>query len=94
MRYIRKVAVTSPGTRNEHIIAVAYSVPANGQLFYASRQDVAAEIYERRESYRTHNDHTKAEADVITKLSRTGDRYITTVADGRETNNLLELPRF
>lgn len=93
MRYIRKVAVTAPGTRNEHITEVAYSVTISGTLFVAPRRRVAAEIHERRESYRTHNDRTGAEADVITKLSPSGDRYITTVADGHETNNLLDLPR-
>lgn len=93
MRYIRRVEVASPGTHNEHIIAVAYSYATTGTLIARSRTDVVGDIDVHIESYRTHDDRTGDEATVTTVPSARGIRYLTTLADGRETNNLLSLPR-
>lgn len=93
MLYIRKVRVQSPGTRNEHITDVQYSATVAGSLVEATRAAVARDV-DAGAPYRTHNDLTAAEAPVTTGTSSAGLRYITTVADGLETNNLLGLPRF
>ena len=93
MPYIRKVRVQAPGTRNEHITDVMYSQSTTGSLTLASRALVASQI-DAGTSYRTHNDLTGTEARVETRTSSSGVRYITTLADGVETNNLLGLPRF
>lgn len=46
------------------------------------------------ERYRSRNDLTARQATVDVRSTVLGLRYITTIADGRETNNLLRLPRF
>lgn len=94
MRYIRRVQVQSPGTRSEHIVAVQVSLTTSGGLTTESRTDVARNIDSGAESYRSHDDSSGDEARVETRTSSSRTRYITTVADGRETNNLLDLPRF
>jgi hypothetical protein len=93
MRYIRQVHVEYPGTSNEHISQVRYSPTIAGTLSGATREQIIADI-DRGQSYRSHNDRTGDEARVETRRSTRGTRYIATVADGRETNNLLGLPRF
>lgn len=94
MRYIRQVRVESPGTSNEHITQVRSSVTTYGTLETETRDAVVRKIDNGSESYRSHNDGNGAEAQVETRTSSRGLRYIATVADGRETNNLLSLPRF
>lgn len=93
MRYIRAVRVEAPGTRNEHIALVRYSFSTSGAVFATTREDVAAEI-RGGAAYRTHNGQTGSQAQVLDATSASGRPYITTVADGRESNNLLSLPRF
>ena len=93
MQYIRQVRVQSPGTTNEHITDVKYSTTITGPLATASRDVVVAVIDGGRE-FRSRNDRSGAEAIVVTRAGVGGRKYITTVADNRETNNLLELPRF
>lgn len=93
MRYIRKVQVEAPGTRNEHITHIQYSETTYGVLSTVTRETAVAAI-ETGWNYRTHNDATGAEAPVIVRTSQYGRKYIATVADGTETNNLLGLPRF
>ena len=88
MLYIRQVRVASPGTSNQHITHVRYSSSTTGPLTAVSR-DVVASVIDT-----AHNDLTGAEARVVTRDAGGGRRYITTVADGKETNNLLELPRY
>jgi len=94
MRYIRQVRVEHPGTSNEHISHVRSSVGVSSGLLTESREQVVGNIDNGRESYRSHNDGTGDEAKVETRTSARGTRYIATVADGRESNNLLNLPRF
>ncbi len=93
MRYIRQVHVEYPGTSNEHITQVRFSLSIACALSGATREQIVADI-DNRVSYRSHNDRTGDEAPVQTRRSPRGTRYIATVADGRETNNLLGLPRF
>jgi hypothetical protein len=93
VQYIRQVRVQSPGTTNEHITDVKYSTTITGPLVSVSRDFVVAVIDGGR-GFRTRNDLTGAEATVVTRPGVGGRKYITTVADYRETNNLLELPRF
>ena len=92
MSYIRKVAVQSPGTRNEHITSVQYSTLPYGALSSASVASIVAAIG-GGSPFRTHNDATGSEAPVVVRTSSAYHRYVSTVADGTETNNLLALPR-
>lgn len=94
MRYIRQVEVEQPGTRNEHITAVRYSNGTAGALTTRVRAAVASDIDARLESYSSYNDNSGAWAPVVARTSRSGLRYLATVANGIETDNLLALPRF
>lgn len=94
MRYIRRVRLDDPGTKSEHISAVQSSTTTSGYLTTETRTQVVQNIDSGYESYRSHNDRTGDEAPVVTRTSASGTRYITTVADGGESNNLLKLPRF
>ncbi|MGC0142112.1 DUF3892 domain-containing protein [Pseudactinotalea sp. Z1732] len=93
MMYIRKVRLEDPGTLNRHITAVQFSFATTGTLRTATLAETVAGILAGQQ-YRSHNDATGAQAPVVVATSVNGLRYITTVADGRESNNLLELPRF
>ncbi|CAN5327089.1 hypothetical protein BH11ACT5_BH11ACT5_11800 [soil metagenome] len=83
----------SPGTRNEHITHVQYSESVYGTFTTAAKETVVGSI-ESGQTYRSHNDATLAEATVVTRIGPALRKYIATVADGTETNNLLALPRF
>ncbi|RLP77860.1 DUF3892 domain-containing protein [Mycetocola tolaasinivorans] len=91
MIYIRRVRVAYPGTRNEHITDVQYSDGTGGILKAVTRASMV-EYIDNGNSVRTHNDHTGAQAEVITRSN--GVRYLTTIANERESDNLLALPRF
>jgi hypothetical protein len=93
MPYIRSIRVAAPGTHNEHITAVRHSISIGGALQEESVTSVASRIIGGA-SYRSHNDRTGAEATVVARTSAAGRRYIATVANGRESDNLLSLPRF
>lgn len=93
MHYIRQVRVQAPGTSNQHITDVKHSISTSGPLVTVSR-DVVVALIDGGRGFRTFNERTGAEAAVITRAGEGGRKYITTVADNRETNNLLELPRF
>ena len=94
MRYIRKVHLDGRGESNEHITQVQYSATPTGDLTRQPRDEVVRQIRLGGETYWSHNDATgdKAKVEVRSPVGR--DRYIATVADGRETNNLLSLPRY
>lgn len=94
MRYIRQIRVAYPGQANHHITHVRYAETPFGPLREASRDRVAHDIENSGIRYRSRNDLTGREAIVDVRSTVLGQRYITTVADGRETNNLLSLPRF
>ena len=83
----------SPGTSNQHITAVGYSGATSGPLTEITR-DTAVRLIEGGTSFRSHNDRTGTEAAVTVAVSPARTKYIRTVADGRESNNLLELPRY
>ncbi len=93
MPFIRAVRVAEPGTSNEHVEAVQVSLVTTGTVHVKTRESVHAEL-RRGERYRTFNDHTHQQADVVPRVSPRGTRYIATVANGVETDNLLRLPRF
>ncbi|MGI8701462.1 MAG: hypothetical protein ACR2JU_09710, partial [Nocardioidaceae bacterium] len=69
MRYIRQVHVDSPGTSNEHISHLRSSPTTSGALTTETRSQVVQNIDGGRESYRSHNDATGAEAAVVTRTS-------------------------
>ena len=94
MRCIRQIHLDDYGTTNEHITHVRSSTSTGGVLERQTREDVVRRIDLGLESYHSHNDATRGEAAVRVRVSKRGTRYIATVADGRETNNLLSLPRF
>jgi hypothetical protein len=95
MKYIRHVRVQSPGTSNQHITDVRYSdVSASGPLMEATKQRVVTAIDSGSDTFRSHSDATGAEATVETATSAAGTRYIRTVSNSRETDNLLQLLRF
>lgn len=93
MHYIRSVRVSAPGTHNEHITHVGYAASTTGPLTTATRAVMAAHI-DGGGQVRTHNPSTGTQAPVVTRTSSRGIHYLTTVANGRETDNLLRLPRF
>lgn len=93
MPFIREVRVAEPGTSSEHVTDVRFSAVTTGALRTASREAVHDAI-KRGARFRTFDERTHNQADVIARVSPRGTRYITTVADGQETNNLLRLPRF
>lgn len=92
MLYIRQVRVASPGTTNQHITHVKYSGTKTGPLTTVSRDAVLGAV-DHGEVY-TYNNVNGTQARVTSREGDSGRRYITTIADRRETNNLLELPRF
>lgn len=92
MNYIRSVYVADPGTSNQHITHVGWSTTSAGPLTTTTREQVHAWITEGH-TFRSLSPQ-QTQADVVAKISTAGTRYIATVADGRETNNLLNLPRF
>ncbi len=94
MRYIRQVHVDHPGTSNQHISAIRYSLTITGITVRQTREQAVADIDRRVDLYRSHNDATWAEAPVVTATSGAGTRYLRTVQNGTETDNLLQLPRF
>lgn len=93
MPYIRRISVTAPGTRNEHIVAVQHSVQPTGPLHSEPVSSVVGRIDESA-VFRSHNDRTGAEALVVTRRSTAGRRYIATASNGVESDNLLSLPRY
>ncbi|MBT2500102.1 DUF3892 domain-containing protein [Agromyces sp. ISL-38] len=93
MPYIRRVRVQSPGTRSEHITAVQYSATTTGALTVATTDAMVRAIDSGTTVYTSH-DLTQAKALVIARNGMSGRRHLTTVANGRETDNLLQLPRF
>jgi len=93
MHYIRRVHVEHPGTSNEHISQVQYSSTTSGLLRRATREQVHTWITAGY-PFRSHHDGTRAQADVLARESSRGTRYIATEANGRETDNLLRLPRY
>lgn len=94
MKYIRQVHVDHPGTFNEHISQLRSSGTSSGALTTETREQVVWNIDQGAQSYRSHNDRDGSEARVETRTSSRGTRYVATIADGSETNNLLSLPRF
>jgi hypothetical protein len=93
MLYIRQVRVQAPGTTNQHIIDVKYSGTKTGPLTTVSRGAIVSVVDGGGDVY-TYNNDNGTHAPVETRPGSAGGKYITTVADGHETNNLLELPRF
>lgn len=93
MPYIRRISVTAPGTRNEHIVSVQHSVQPSGPLHSEPVASIIGRI-DNGSDYRSHDDRTGAEAPVVVRQSTTGRRYIATLANGTETDNLLSLPRY
>ncbi|WP_158277171.1 DUF3892 domain-containing protein [Serinibacter arcticus] len=85
--------VVAPGTTCEHVLTVRYTVGAETSLRAASREQVHAWITAGN-AFATHNARTGASAPVVARTSLRGTRYIATVANGRESDNLLSLPRF
>ena len=91
MNYIRSVHVAHPGTSNQHITHVGWSTTPAGALTTTTREQVHAWITEGH-TFRSLSPQ-QTQAAVVAKVSPAGARYIATVADGQETNNLLNLPR-
>lgn len=92
MNYVRRVRVQHPGTSNEHVAELEFSpVPTVGPLQRATRETVHAWIVAGHRFITVAPDGSRARIAAFT--SSTGTRYVATVADGRETNNLLALPR-
>lgn len=90
---IREVRLLAPGTACEHVLAVRYAVAHLTEVHTATREQVHAWIQDGN-TFVTHNARTGASAPVAARTSNRGARYIATVANGRESDNLLHLPRF
>ncbi|WP_435735290.1 DUF3892 domain-containing protein [Cellulosimicrobium sp. PMB13] len=93
MPFIRAVRVAEPGTSNEHVVEVRFSTTTTGPLRAATRERVHAEVRVGTR-FRTFDETTHNQADVVARVSPRGTRYIATVANGRESDNLLRLPRY
>ncbi|MGC0252362.1 DUF3892 domain-containing protein [Pseudactinotalea sp. Z1748] len=93
MIYIRRVRVSDPGMHSTQIAAVQYSFATTGALWLMTREQAVRHIVSGK-GCRSHNDTTRQQAEVVVRQSASGVPYITTAADGVETNNLLALPRF
>ncbi|MFD6165226.1 DUF3892 domain-containing protein [Oerskovia sp. NPDC060287] len=92
MNYLRSVRVAHPGTSSQHITELGWSTTTTGQLSRATRDQVHTWITSGH-AFRSLSPQG-TQADVVARTSPSGTRYVATVADGRETNNLLNLPRF
>lgn len=90
---IREVQVAAPGTSCEHVLTVRYTVANDSEQHPASREQVHTWI-NAGNRFTTHNARTGASAPVVARTNLRGTRYIATVANGRESDNLLNLPRF
>ncbi|WP_162148007.1 DUF3892 domain-containing protein [Arthrobacter sp. CAL618] len=93
MKYIRQIHLDSPGTRSEHISRVNHSDTPTGPLSESSRTKIVQQITAGTETYQSRNSNG-AQAPVVVRTSGLGTKYIATVSDGRETNNLLSLPKY
>ncbi|MDY0912858.1 DUF3892 domain-containing protein [Rathayibacter festucae] len=93
MPYIRRISVTAPGTRNEHIVTVQHSVQPSGPLHSEPVSSIIGRI-DGGSIFRSHNDRTGAQAPVGTRRSTAGRRYLATTSNGVESDNLLSLPRY
>lgn len=93
MPFIRAIRLAHPGTSNEHIEAVQISQLTTGTLSTATREEVHRAI-KRGVRYRTFDERTHQQADVAARVSSRGTRYIATVANDVETDNLLRLRQF
>ena len=93
MLYIRQARVQSPGTTNDHIIDVKYSGTRTGPLTTVSRGAIV-EVVDGGGDVYSFNNINGSQSRVETRDGAHGRKYITTIADNRESNNLLELPRF
>lgn len=93
MPFIRRVHLTAPFTGSEHITHVQHSATRGGPLELATRAAVVADI-ERGTVFYSHDEFDRDEALVIVRTSAEQRKYLSTVADRRETNNLLSLERF
>ncbi|PFG20669.1 DUF3892 domain-containing protein [Serinibacter salmoneus] len=93
MNTIERVRMSEPGSTCEHITYVRFRPAGGGTTRFASREQVHAWIQQGR-SFRTEHPVTGASAQVDARVSPAGTRYIATVANGRETDNLLTLPYF
>lgn len=90
---IREVHVAEPGTASEHVMAVRYTDAQATSFQPATREQVHGWIIAGN-TFSTYNAGTGASAPVIACTNHRGTRYIATVANGRESDNLLSLPRF
>lgn len=93
MIYIRRVRTDAPGTRPRHITHVQYSFSPAGRLRVTTNRQIVRNL-DAGHRYLVHDDDSGSQAEVITGTCAAGHRYITTVAEGLETNDLLSLPRF
>lgn len=93
MPFIRRVHLDQPADRHEHITHVQHSPTRGGPLELATRTDIVG-LIERGTVFYSYNESSRQEALVVVRSGTNGRRYLSTVADLRETNNLLALPRF
>ena len=93
MPFIRQVHLEEPSTGSEHITHVRHSATRAGRLEQSTRESIIAAI-ERGATFYSHHERTHHEALVVVRTNAQQLRYLTTVADRRETNNLLALARF
>lgn len=91
MFYIRRVRVESPGTHCQHITQIWYSA-LTSEMLTPLTKDAAVRAIEAGTTFRTHHDTSRDQAVVVIRQTASGRKYLSTIADGRESNNLLELP--
>ncbi|WP_125776838.1 DUF3892 domain-containing protein [Antribacter gilvus] len=93
MPFIRYVRVAEPGTDNEHVVEVRHSAITTGPLRSESIDAIHTAI-RRGTPFRTFNERNHNQRDVAARITPTGARYIAAIDGGRETDDLLRLPRY
>lgn len=93
MKYIRQIHLENPATSSEHISRVNHSDTPTGPLSESSRTRIVQQIAAGTETFQSRSPNG-TQAPVVVKTSEVGIKYITTVSDGRENNNLLSLPQY
>ncbi|MBG6181671.1 DUF3892 domain-containing protein [Arthrobacter sp. CAN_A1] len=93
MKYIRQIHLENPATSSEHISRVNHSDTPTGPLSESTRARIVQQIKAGTETFQSRSP-TGAQAPVVVRTSGLGIKYIATVSDGRENNNLLSLPKY
>lgn len=89
MIYITHIRMSTGGSRSEHITDVRWNKPSTGETEDSTTAEMVRWIDAGGDAC-----VKSAAGDVQVGTVNATPKHLRTYADGRETNNLLELPRF